>query len=120
MSLSVSIHQLLRAGGLRAVIPFSQLMMTSESPKIFNFGIPIDRVTCKSAYNAINSALVLVHVSTPKAKSNEWDSFRYRQKPTPPIPLAAAPSKKPYGETRTGLCPIDISFFTLAAAGLYN
>ena len=77
------------------VMPFAQLMMTTTSPKIFNFGIPIKKVTYKRAQRAINYALVFVQEPAPKANSNEWDSFKYKQKPTPPELLAAAPSKKP-------------------------
>ena len=77
------------------IITLAQLMMIAESPKIFNFGIPINRVICKRAHSAISSDLVLVQVPAQKANSNEWDSFRYKQNLTPPELLVAAPSKKP-------------------------
>ena len=63
---------------------------------------------------------MFVLVPTPKANSKEWDSVKKRQIPAPPVPLAAAPSKKPYGKASTGPLPIALGYFTFAVVGLYR
>ena len=87
----VSLHQWRSLGGVREAVPFAQLMMIDESPNILSLGNPIIWDVCRRAQSPINYALVLVLRPTPNANSKECDSFKCKQKPTPPALLADAP-----------------------------
>ena len=100
--------------------PFSQLMMTVESPKIWDKGIPIIWDIFKRAHKPRSSALVLVLSPTPNANSKWCDTFRYRQIPTPPRFFDDTPSKKPQGKTKHGEGPITLIFLQETAGGLHS
>ena len=90
---------------IQGSITLAQFMMTAKSPKMFSKGIPIILVTSSRAQSAISSALVLVQVPAPISNSNEWDSFRNKQKPTPPIFLQMPRQKIHRGRQEKDLSP---------------
>ena len=92
-------------------------MMTKESPYVLSLGIPIIWAVCRRAQSPISSAFVLVPGPVPNANSKECVLLKYRQKPTPPTPLADAPSKKPQGYLMIGPCPKDLDFLILKTDG---
>ena len=95
-------------------------MMTKESPYVLSLGIPIIWAVCRRAQSLISFAFVFVLEPVPNVNLKECVLLKYRQKPTPPTPVADAPSKKPQGYLRTGPCPKDLDFLTLKTDGQYN
>ena len=71
--------------------PFAQLMITKESPNMWDKGIPIIWDESRRAHRPSNSAFVLEPFPSHSANSKECDSFRYKLYPTPAALVAEAP-----------------------------